>query len=360
MSTDETGRAEAAQRTTEVRKLAIAARLRSTLATPDAGLWLFVIAVIVFFSVTTPGFLSWTNLLNVLRQMSVLAIAAFGSSFVIFSGGLDLSIGANAALSGVLAAMIAREIDFVGGGLVSWVAGVGVGALFGLVNGLIVTRLHISPIIATLGTLTIGRGLALLLTGGVSLFGVPESFQWLGRAFAIPGYLPIPVIIMVIFLVLAWFLLRRTAFGVHVYSIGGNEEAARLSGVPVNRVKTTVYVLGGAMAGLAGVILASRLGSGQAASSEGLELSVITAIVLGGASITGGHGRISGTLAGVLIISLLANGMNILNVPPFYQRIVTGFALLIAVGIDQFRKRRDAHRKLRRHLSTTGHGGQND
>ena len=129
---------------------------------------------------------------------------------------------------------------------------------------------------------------------------------------------------MIVFLIAAWFALRRTTLGIYVYSIGGNEEAARLSGVPVRRVKTLVYVIGGATAGLAGVILASRLGSGQAASSEGLELSVITAIVLGGASITGGSGRIGGTLAGVLIISLLANGMNILNVPPFYQRIVTG------------------------------------
>jgi ribose transport system permease protein len=173
------------------------------------------------------------------------------------------------------------------------------------------------------------------------LFGVPASFQGLGRGFVIPGVLPIPVIVMAVLFVIAWIAARRSAFGLYVYSIGGNEEAARLSGVPVNRVKTGVYVIGGAMAGLAGVILASRLGSGQAASSEGLELDVITAIVLGGASIAGGQGSMAGTLAGVLVIALLANGMNILNVPPFYQRIVTGLALLIAVAIDQFRKKRE-------------------
>jgi len=155
-------------------------------------------------------------------------------------------------------------------------------------------------------------------------------------------------------LVLAWFTLRRSVFGVYVYSVGGNEEAARLSGVPVDRVKTWVYVIGGATAGLAGVVLASRLGSGQAASSEGLELLVITAIVLGGASITGGQGSIWGTLAGVLIISLLANGMSILNVEPFYQRIVTGLALLIAVGVDQFRKRREARGARARHVTMGG------
>lgn len=310
----------------------------------DTSLWLFVLALVLFFGMMAPGFFSTTNGLNVLRQMSVLAIAAFGSSFVIFSGGLDLSIGSNAALSGVLSAMAARELDFPGGAPLSWVIGVLVGAGFGLINALIITRLHISPIITTLGTLTIGRGLALLLTGGVSLFGVPPTFQWLGRGFIIPGVLPVPVILMVLLLILAWVALRRSVFGVYVYSVGGNEEAARLSGVPVSRVKTWVYVIGGATAGLAGVVLASRLGSGQAASSEGLELLVITAVVLGGASITGGQGSIWGTVAGVLIISLLANGMSIMNVEPFYQRIVTGLALLIAVGVDQFRKRRDARR----------------
>lgn len=323
-------------------------RLRGLLSDSDLGLWLVVLLLIVFFSLASPGFLSWTNFLNVLRQMSVLAIAAFGSSFVIFSGGLDLSVGSNAALSGVVAAMAARELDFVGGAPLSWTIGVCTGALFGLVNGLLVTRLHISPIIATLGTLTIGRGLALLLTGGVSLFGVPASFQWLGRGFAIPATLPIPVLVMAALLVLSMYVLRRTTLGMHVYAIGGNEEAARLAGIRVDRVKLWVYVIGGATAGLAGVILASRLGSGQAASSEGLELSVIAAIVLGGARITGGSGSISGTLAGVLIISLLANGMNILNVEPFYQRIVTGFALLFAVGFDQLRKRREAQRQTRR------------
>ena len=310
----------------------------------ELGLWLFIAALVLFFAATTPGFFSSTNALNVLRQMSVLAIAAFGSSFVIFSGGLDLSIGSNAALSGVLAAMAARAMSFPGSSAISWLLGVAVGAAFGFVNSQIVIRLKISPIITTLGTLTVGRGLALLLTGGVSLFGVPESFQGLGRGFLIPGILPFPVIVMAALLAVAWILLRRTAFGLYVYAIGGNEEAARLSGVPVNSVKVGVYVIGGALAGLAGVVLASRLGSGQAASSEGLELDVITAIVLGGASIAGGQGAIAGTVAGVLIISLLANGMNILNVPPFYQRIVTGLALLIAVAIDQFRKARQARK----------------
>jgi ribose transport system permease protein len=177
------------------------------------GLWLFVAALILFFAFTTPGFFSSTNALNVLRQMSVLAIAAFGSSFVIFSGGLDLAIGSNAALSGVLAAMAARTLNFPGGAELSWVVGMLVGAAFGFVNSQIVIRLNISPIITTLGTLTVGRGLALLLTGGVSLFGVPLAFQGLGRGFAIPGILPIPVIIMIVVGVLGWVALPRIASG---------------------------------------------------------------------------------------------------------------------------------------------------
>jgi ribose transport system permease protein len=306
----------------------------------NAGLWFFLILIIAFFAMTTPGFFTTNNALNVLRQMSILAIAAFGSSFVIFSGGLDLSVGSNAALSGVVAAMVARDLTISFNAEISWLVGIFVGAIVGLVNGIIVVRFRISPIITTLGTLTIARGLALTLTGGVSLFGVPESFRGLGRGFLIPGVIPIPVVIMFLLLIVSWVVLRKSVFGLYVYSIGGNEEAARLSGVPVNRVKIAVYVIGGALAGLAGVVLASRLGSGQAAGSAGLELDVITAVVLGGASITGGSGMILGTFAGVLIISILENGMTLMNLDPFYQLIVKGLALLIAVGIDQFRKQR--------------------
>ena len=204
-----------------------ASRFRTFRHNADLGLWLFIVALVLFFATTTHGFFTSSNALNVLRQMSVLAIAAFGSSFVIFSGGLDLSIGSNAALSGVLAAMAARTMSFPASTEVSWLLGVLIGALFGLVNGQIIIRLKIDPIITTLGTLTIGRGLALLLTGGVSLFGVPESFQGLGRGFLIPGLLPFPVIIMAVLLAIAWIALRRTAFGLYVYAIGGNEEAAR-------------------------------------------------------------------------------------------------------------------------------------
>lgn len=316
---------------------------RQTPSIANAGLWIFLLVLIALFGVTTQGFFTPNNALNVIRQMSILAIAAIGSSFVIFSGGIDLSIGSNAALSGVIAAMTARAtVDTLPVEL-GWIVGVLVGAGVGLINGLIIVRFRISPIITTLGTLTIARGFALLLTGGVSLFGVPNSFQGLGRGFIIPGVLANPVAIMIILLIIGWLVLKRTSFGLYVYSIGGNEEAARLSGVPVNRVKLMVYLIGGATAGLAGVVLASRLGSGQAAGSQGLELDVITAIVLGGASIAGGSGSMIGTFAGVLIISILENGMTLANIDPFYQQIVKGAALLLAVGLEEFRKRRQQH-----------------
>jgi ribose transport system permease protein len=316
------------------------ARRRPSFGISNAGLWAFLLVLVALFAVTTQGFFTPNNALNVIRQMSILAIAAFGSSFVIFSGGLDLSIGSNAALSGVVAAMVARDTGAFLPVEFSWLVGVFVGAMVGIINGLIIVRFKISPIITTLGTLTIARGLALLLTGGVSLFGVPNSFQGLGRGFVVPGVLANPVAIMFILLIVGSLVLQRTSFGLYVYSVGGNEEAARLSGVPVNRVKLMVYLIGGATAGLAGVVLASRLGSGQAAGSQGLELDVITAIVLGGASISGGSGSMIGTFVGVLIISILENGMTLANIDPFYQQIVKGMALLLAVGLEEWRKRR--------------------
>ena len=322
------------------------ARRRQVPNVANAGLWIFLFVLIALFGATTQGFFTPNNALNVIRQMSILAIAAFGSSFIIFSGGLDLSIGSNAALSGVIAAMVARDtVAFLPVEL-SWIVGVFVGAGVGLINGLIIVKFRISPIITTLGTLTIARGFALLLTGGVSLFGVPNSFQGLGSGFIIPGVLANPVAIMIILLIAGWLVLKRTSFGLYVYSIGGNEEAARLSGVPVNRVKLMVYLIGGATAGLAGVVLASRLGSGQAAGSQGLELDVITAIVLGGASIAGGSGSMIGTFVGVLILSILENGMTLANIDPFYQQIVKGAALLLAVGLEEYRKRRQQRRTV--------------
>jgi len=314
--------------------------IQSMMKSSNMMLWIITVFLIAFFSFSTSGFFTTGNALNVLRQMSTLAVAAFGATFIIISGGIDLSVGSVAALSGVVSAMVARELLVPLGPEMSWAVGFILGATLGLVNGLIIVNFHIPPIITTLGMMTIARGFAFVLTGGVSLTGVPETFQGIGRGYIIPGILSIPVAIMVIMFVFAWLLLNKTSFGLYVYAIGGNEEAARLSGIAVKKVKTWVYIIGGFAASIAGVTLSSRLGSGQAAGTQGLEMDVITAVVLGGASITGGEGTLTGTVAGVLILSLLGNGMIMMNIDPYYQMIVKGLALLFAVGFDTFRKRR--------------------
>ncbi len=310
--------------------------LASIFAREESSLFFFLVLIIILFGVLQPTFLSVNNAVNVIRQVVILAIAAFGATYVIMSKGLDLSVGSVSALAGVVAALVARELGPASGPWVGYVAGLIVGVLVGLINGLIITVVGINPIITTLGTMTIVRGAAYILTGGVSLYGVPTEFQWLGREYVLE--IPIPVIVMVIVFAICYVGLNRTYLGRYVYAIGGNEEAARLSGIPVRRIKNIVYIIGGATAALSGIILASRLGAGQAASGTGFELDVITAVILGGVSIDGGQGKLQGTLIGVLIIGILSNGLTLMNVEPFYQLVIKGAALLLAVGLDRLRK----------------------
>lgn len=309
------------------------------LAREESSLLVFLILLVVLFSLLQPSFLTVNNGVNVIRQVTILAIAAFGATYVIISQGLDLSIGAVNALSGVVAAFVARELGPIYGPWVGILAGLMVGTVTGLLNGLIVTFVGIGPIITTLGTMTTVRGLAYILTGGMSLYGVPKEFQWLGRGYILGQMIPVPVAVMFVVLVLCYVGLNKSFLGRYVYAIGGNEEAARLSGIPVRRIKCIVYIIGGATAALSGVILASRLGAGQAAAASGFELDVITAVVLGGVSITGGEGRLEGTLLGVFIIGILSNGLILLNVEPYYQLVIKGLALLSAIGLDRLRKR---------------------
>ena len=309
------------------------------LAREESSLLVFLTLLIVLFSLLQPSFLTVNNAINVIRQVAILAVAAFGATYVIISQGLDLSVGAVNALSGVVAALIARELGPVYGPWTGIPAGLMVGVATGLLNGLIITVININPIITTLGTMTMMRGLAFILTGGMSLYGVPSEFQWLGRGYLLGQLIPIPVAVMFIVFAVCYIGLNNSFLGRYTYAIGGNEEAARLSGIPVRRVKGIVYIIGGATAALSGVILASRLGAGQAAAATGFELDVITAAILGGVSITGGEGRLEGTFLGVLIIGILSNGLILLNVEPYYQLVIKGLALLSAVGLDRLRKR---------------------
>ena len=309
--------------------------VRKVFSIENIGIYAFLLALIIFFASMTGAFFTFNNFIVILRQISIIGICAFGETFVVIAGGIDLSVGSTVALSGVIAASLSK---FVGVPVpLSFLVGIIAGALCGLLNGTLATRAKIPPIIVTLGTLTIIRGLAFIIVGGHTVFGMPVTYRVLGRSYI--GFIPIPVLIMIIIFALFFIILNKLSFGRYVYAIGSNEEAAVISGVNVNRVKTVVFVLCGLMAGIGGAILSSRLDSGQAATAQGLELDVLTAVVLGGVSIAGGKGRLESVFVGVLIIGILANGMILLNIPHFYQLVIKGAVLLLAVGLDTLRQK---------------------
>jgi ribose transport system permease protein len=308
--------------------------VRRFLSMESAGIYGFLAALIVLFALLSRAFLSFDNFIVILRQISIIGICAFGETLVVIAGGIDLSVGSTVALSGVIAAVLAKF--FMVPVPLAFAVGTLAGAVCGTLNGLLTTRIRIPPIIVTLGTLTIIRGAAFIIVGGNTVFGMPLDYRVLGRSYI--GVIPIPVLIMVVIFALFYLLLNNLRFGRHVYAIGSNEEAAIISGVNVKRVKMAVFALSGLMAGLAGAILSSRLDSGQASTAEGLELDVLTAVVLGGVSIAGGRGRLGSVFVGVLIIGILANGMILLNIQYFYQLVIKGVVLLFAVGLDTLRK----------------------
>lgn len=313
----------------------------------DAGqtssLVLVLIALFIFFSLTTQAFFTTPNLINVLRQVSFTGIAAVGATMVLLIGGIDLSVGSVLAFTGVIAAKVIIEAGFPP--LVGLFAGLAAGMVAGAVNGLIITRLRIPSLITTLGTLTIIRGIGFTLTGGLPVFGFPsepflgftEGVQAVGKGYVLG--IPVPVIIMVIIFILGYIFLYRTYFGRYIYAIGGNSETARLSGIKVERIQMLVYTLAGLLTGIAGMIVMGRVNSGQPSLGVGFELEVITAVVLGGVSIAGGAGSLSGVILGVFIMGVLSNGLIILNVSEYNQMVVRGMVLLIAVGVDQLRLR---------------------
>jgi len=276
------------------------------------------------------NFLSVTNMQNVFRQVAVTAIVAAAVTIVMVAGGLDLSVGGVIALSGVVAALLA------GDGWPLWAAfgaATGVGLIVGLVNGVLVVNLGINSVIATLGTMSATRGLAQLLTNGSPVHDVPSSFRRLGTGFW--WNIPYPVLLMLIIVVAFVLVQRRTLLGKYAVAIGSNIEAAKLAGVRVNWVRIWIFVISGATAGFGGVLVASRLNSGQPSAGIGFEFAVIVAAVLGGTSLAGGEGRVEATLMGALIIGFLANGLNLVGVSPFWQTLVEGIVLIAAVAADR-------------------------
>jgi len=283
----------------------------------------------------SPVFLSTQNMLNVGIQAAVVAILAFGQTFVIVSSGIDLSVGSVAALAGIVTGYTASAQGMnpalaIGLGMATGIAA-------GLVSGALVAYGRLPAFIATMAMLSVARGLALVLSDGVPV-AQPDAVAWFGRT--IWGWLPIPVVIMLILGVIASFILNRTYTGRAMYAIGGNEEAARLSGINVRRQQLIIYALSGLFAAIAGLVLAGRLASGQPQAAAGYELDAIAAVVIGGASLAGGSGRAFGTFIGALVLAVIRNGLNLLNVSSFWQQVVIGAVIALAVLTDTLRRRR--------------------
>lgn len=293
-----------------------------------------LIALIVVMAILSGDFLNGQNLLNVGVQASVTAILAFGVTFVIVAAGIDLSVGSVAALSATVVAWAATDA-----GLPVWAAvllGLALGAAAGLVSGALVAYGKLPAFIATLAMLSVGRGLALVITGGTPI-AFPASVSKLGDTLG--GWLPVPVLVMIAMGLVAALVLNRTYAGRAMFAIGGNEEAARLSGIDVKRRKLVIYAMSGLFAAVAGIVLAARLTSAQPQAAVGYELDAIAAVVIGGASLSGGSGKASGTLIGALILAVLRNGLNLLSVSAFWQQVATGLVIALAVLLDTLRRR---------------------
>jgi ribose transport system permease protein/inositol transport system permease protein len=277
------------------------------------------------------AFLSVSNVLNILLSTSVFGVLAIGMTFVICSAGIDLSVGSILALSGVVGAMLTSNLD-----LPWWIGIAGclaTGAFVGAVNGFLLTKGAIPPFIVTLGMLGVARGFALVLSDGVSIYGLPPQMVWLGQGR--PLGVPTPVVILLLTALAAHVLLSQTRFGIYAQVIGDNEAAARAMGVRVERQKVLLYTLSGLLSGLAGLLFAARINSGEPTAGISYELTAITATILGGTNLFGGRGSVTGTLIGALIMGVLQNGLNLLAVRPFYQQIAIGAVLILAVWLDR-------------------------
>ena len=295
-----------------------------------------LLVVVALISFSTPYFLTTDNLMGVFRSFSLIAIMSIGMVMVIITGGIDLSVGSVMGLSSLVTALGFQSslptLVCILGGLVT-------GLLFGLFNGVLITVVRLPPFIATLGSLSIGRGLMYIITHGVPLTpDTPDNFAEIGQGYV--GLVPVPVVIMLVMTVVFSLLMRKTRFGRHVYATGGNEQAARLSGVKTARVKLLVYMLSGLIAAIAGVISFSRFLSAEPASGFGAELDVIAAAAIGGASLSGGVGSVEGAIIGAALAGIIANGVVLMNIDTYAQQAITGAVILIAVSLDVWRNRR--------------------
>ena len=298
------------------------------------GILLILIAMCLGMTIAVGNkFFSASNIISVIRQFSFYGILAIGMCMVIITGGIDLSVGSVFALSGVISCMAITKAGIPV--IISVILGILVGLAVGYFNGVCVTILRLPPMIATLGTMSIARGAAYTVTGGYPIGSLPDSFKFIGLGNI--GPIPTPIVLMVVLALLASFFLRRTVIGRWIYAIGGNEEGARISGVKVARIKRIVYAISGVMAAVSGIAMAARLGVGQSTSGQGYEMDAIAAVVIGGASLSGGSGTIGGAIIGAAIMGVLRNALVLLNVSAYWQQTVIGAVIILAVALDNLR-----------------------
>ncbi len=300
-----------------------------------APIILALVLVSVALSILTPNFLTASNLTNIVTQSAVVGIAAIGATFVIITSGIDLSVGSNIALSGLVGAIVAQT---TGSGLLGIAVVVLVAMVVGAVNGASVAWLGLAPFIVTLAVMGMARGLTLQISQGQSVYGLPESLNWLGSSAIFD--IKTSALVTVLLFVVAHFVLSQTTFGHRIYAVGGNAEAARLAGINVKRVVFAAYVIAGITAGIAAIILLGRLDSATPNAATGTELQVIAAVVIGGTSLFGGKGSMVGTFIGVLLIGVINNGLTLLNVSSFWVQFVQGALIFLAVLLDSFNSRR--------------------
>lgn len=294
-------------------------------------------AIFIFLSVASPAFLTADNLIGLLRQVAMLLIASVGMTLLIIAGGIDLSIGSSNAVTGVLCALAVAKLGF--STPIGIVIGILAGGIIGLANGMMVTRLNLPPLLATLGMMVALRGGAFLITGGHTIYGVPGNYLWLGRGYV--GFIPVPVLVMLVVYLAYVFVQRKTRYGLYMYAIGGDRIASRRAGINDRLYTVLAYVNAGLLVGLSGVIASSRFGAALPTAGMNFEMDVITAVVIGGTSIFGGAGRLGGTLLGVLTIGMLTNGMLLLEVHSYWQQVAKGLILIIAVGAETIKQKRE-------------------
>lgn len=308
---------------------------RRPLALRDAGTLIGLIIIMLVFALLAPGFISERNLLNILQQSSLNACLALGMTLVIVSGGIDLSVGPTAALSAVISGTLLLAGVPVP---LAIIAGLALGAVCGLINGVLVAIVGLQPFIVTLGTLSTYRAIALIYTGGNPVLGIPADYRAIfnGTVFGLPS----PVLIVAVVAVIAWIVLKKTPLGEYLLAVGGNEEAAYIAGVPIALTKISAYAISGLLAALTSLILIGRLGAAEPILGNLWELDAIAASAIGGASLMGGKGSIIGTLLGAIILGAMRNGLTLMNVQAFYQLLATGLIILVAMIIDRMTRGR--------------------